>query len=262
MAGSPRPALRGTPSWMLSAWPIPDPDDWTEEDPTADADASPFYRDLGSPTPKIPDKAREARETTRYMMPMIAENTQIVPCAMRSPPLAITNGSSVLEQESEMRQAFECFQVLRGTCGYLYAFDLPQAMAANGIDIDEAQEAELTRAFGLAPRDLLTFEQFKHMAELVSSGQLGRSPPRVHDAPVPGSPDWVADKVEKPPKGKPAPKQAATRAGYSKWMLTSMGDKGIGVDVPAKVRHQIEHTPGGGVEKPHLDWSPYEQHRH
>lgn len=276
--------MRGTPSWMLSAWPIPDPDDYPPDaqpvaDPSRLDDLGPPL-DLGggaypgSPKAKGPDRTREAVENQRYMMPMVAEHTQIVDCSERfnpgrpGSPLAITTGSSVLKQELEAKEAFEQFQVMGagvGTNSYLHAFDLALAMEAFGISIDDTQQAELMRAFGLAPRDCITWEHFKHMTEVISSGQLGRSPPRVHDGVVPGSPEWVSDKVEKEKKpkdkDKPAPKQAA-RAGYEKWMLNSMGDKGVGVDVPDRVRKQIEHRPVEALDKPNLDWSPFESHRH
>eukprot|EP00756_Hemistasia_phaeocysticola_P032628 Hpha_TRINITY_DN1641_c0_g1::TRINITY_DN1641_c0_g1_i1::g.48719::m.48719 len=284
MAGSPRPALRGVPSWMLSAWPIPDPDDWVDDDATATAADVPARRlvanAVGPPlalgggaypaSPKSKEKTTEAVALTRRMMPQVADNIQpslIADCAVRAPLAIQQSGSSVLQQEADARAAFEMFQVLRDRIGYLYAFDLPQAMNACGLEIDEQQEAELKRAFGLNPGDFVTFEQFKHMAEVVRSGSLGSSPPRERsEDPVPGSPEYISDKIPKDKdKGKPAPKRGG---GYHKWMATSMGDSGNGVEIPSSVRRKHYNEPVEALENgkpvpvkpaaPALDWSPFE----
>lgn len=140
------------------------------------------------------------------------------------------------------------FQTLRERIGYLYSFDIPQALEAAGLSVDDGQADQLRHGFSLSTGDLITFEQFRHMAELIRDGRLPptqpMSPPPEDEEPrtVPGQKGYKAEKAEGGKKKKgdgPAPPPPRGNPPHHQWMATKMGDYGRGVELPDAVKRQF-----------------------
>eukprot|EP01061_Rhynchopus_euleeides_P038741 TRINITY_DN66436_c0_g1_i1.p2 TRINITY_DN66436_c0_g1~~TRINITY_DN66436_c0_g1_i1.p2 ORF type:complete len:233 (+),score=92.36 TRINITY_DN66436_c0_g1_i1:78-776(+) len=184
------------PEWQLTAWPERDPDCQECQGNHATNlhvhDAERIEQNHGSPLPANREAATLQRDNKR-MMYLLAERNQ-------ADPLMIANNPC--EMLKERRQAFKLFMSLQKGGEWLYGFDLNQALEALRLFIDDQQHALLLRKFNLLPGDLISFDNFSAMCDIIEAGGIPAdtgSPPREQSPPVPGSPQYQAGKKEKPP---------------------------------------------------------------
>eukprot|EP01060_Flectonema_neradi_P034857 TRINITY_DN624_c2_g1_i1.p1 TRINITY_DN624_c2_g1~~TRINITY_DN624_c2_g1_i1.p1 ORF type:complete len:244 (+),score=49.36 TRINITY_DN624_c2_g1_i1:49-732(+) len=183
------------PSWQLSAWPERDPECrecgavTAPSDPQEDAILSQYH---GTPCPMKKEQVTLEKDNQR-MLRILTENHNNKP-AYESPQVMY----------DERRRAFTLFQCVHKGENVIYAFDLQQALetAIAGEELDESQVNLLLKQFGLLPGSYVSFDSFNAMCDLLMTNQvpnLQMSPPRERDIPMPGSPEYSADKKRPPP---------------------------------------------------------------
>eukprot|EP01062_Namystynia_karyoxenos_P032547 TRINITY_DN24010_c0_g1_i1.p1 TRINITY_DN24010_c0_g1~~TRINITY_DN24010_c0_g1_i1.p1 ORF type:complete len:274 (+),score=101.09 TRINITY_DN24010_c0_g1_i1:77-823(+) len=218
-------AVRGTERWQLSSWPERDPADQRSKPAGGDTPGDAALDCVIGPPRPPPEQhgIRELHQQNKRMMGMLQSRADAPP-----PP-------SAADLERSRRAAFEMFQTMAGTVGYLPGFELGTALNAAGHEVDDEQVQMLRRSFGLAPGDRMTYQQFAMMCDMLTSGRVPASPPRQRGEEeafeAPGSPRYAADKGSKPPP--PAAKPNKGKGAQHHLWLESK------VEIPNKVRNQF-----------------------
>ena len=217
------------PQWQLSSWPERDPDCHECQGNHAtgvDAQAAANIDiQVGQPSPAGRATTTLQRENQR-MMHVISERHAVD---------VLTIANNPCDELKDRKKAFALFQTLQKGGEWIYAFDFPQALEALRIFIDEQQQALTLRKFNVMPGDLISFDTFNAVVDVIEAGMIPAnpgSPPREHAPPCPGSPQYDAGKKEKPvPKG-PAP--------YNPVPYHKVMDGKVQVPQPVRVRHGFD----------------------